>query len=301
MPSLVELFAVFFDRLFSDAHQKWIEHSINRLSAISFLLNLFLIFLCRTLPHPGPVLDAIGRNYLSAIYTPFSFILFNEALMLIAALPKSTTRALAKQFKIVSLIFIRKFFKDIAELDDVGKLARLSSEVAPVFLDVAAGLLMFFLVTVFLHAAQSGPVRANPSPEYSRELARFIDRKKVIALGLTAALVSLAFYNLLAFFFEAYRYVFLSSGLKPDPNTYFFTDLFAVMIFTDVLIVMLSLVLSDSYELVFRNEAFVIATILLRFSLTIERPYSAVLALSGMAFGIVTLLIYNYHSRIRVT
>ncbi len=68
------------------------------------------------------------------------------------------------------------------------------------------------------------------------------------------------------------------------------------MIFTDVLISILSLMVSDRYEMVFRNAAFVISTILIRFSLTAERPYGAALALLGMAFGIVTILIYSYNS-----
>ena len=51
-------------------------------------------------------------------------------------------------------------------------------------------------------------------------------------------------------------------------NSFFYTDVFTVMIFTDVLIVILSLAVSDRYELVFRNGAFVISTILIRFSLT---------------------------------
>jgi len=62
--------------------------------------------------------------------------------------------------------------------------------------------------------------------------------------------------------------------------------------------VILSLAVSDRYELVFRNGAFVISTILIRFSLTVGRPSGALLALSGMAFGILTLLVYNYHTRI---
>ena len=57
----------------------------------------------------------------------------------------------------------------------------------------------------------------------------------------------------------------------------------------------LSLAVSDRYELVFRNGAFVISTILIRFSLTADWPDGALLALMGIVFGICTLLIYNYH------
>jgi hypothetical protein len=48
----------------------------------------------------------------------------------------------------------------------------------------------------------------------------------------------------------------LSGGQeKVDINMFFHTDVFKVMIFTDVLIVILSLVVSGRYELVFRNSA----------------------------------------------
>jgi nicotinamide riboside transporter PnuC len=70
------------------------------------------------------------------------------------------------------------------------------------------------------------------------------------------------------------------------------------MIFTDVLILILSLVVSGQYEMVFRNAAFVVSIILIRFALTEGYPYGAPLALIAMVFGILTLLVFNYHRRI---
>ncbi len=290
--------AAAFDRLYAESRQRWFEHLIVKLGVAGFLAHLLLVFLARAIPHPPPMIAAVGRNYLSAIYTPFSFILFYEVLMLIAALPQSTTQSIAKQFEIVSLIFIRRFFKDIAELDDIGQLTQLSGETIPVFLNVGAGLLMFLLVTVFLHAARRRAPQDALSGD-SIELKKFIGRKKVIALGLTILLLALAVYSLILFANQVYEVVYRGAHPHLDPNTFFYSDVFAVMIFTDVLIVILSLVVSDSYELVFRNAAFVIATILIRFSLTVERTYGVVLALAGMLFGIITLLIYNYHIGIR--
>jgi hypothetical protein len=286
--------AAAFDRIYSPASQARLDRAVVNVSVAGFLVHLALIFLSRALPHPPALIAAVGTNYLAAIYTPFSFILFYEVLMLIAALPQSTTQSIAKQYEIVSLIFIRQFFKSIAELDDIGKLAQLSPDVLPVFLDVGAGLVMFLLVTIFLHA---GRRRVGPDtlPVESDELARFITRKKTIALGLTVLLLALAAYRLFEFSLEALQ----GSGASADTNSFFYTDVFTVMIFTDVLIVILSLAVSDRYELVFRNAAFVISTILIRFSLTVARPYSAVLALTGMIFGILTLLIYDYHLRVR--
>jgi hypothetical protein len=286
-----------FDRVYSDAHRAWLDHAVVNVSAAGFLLHLLLVFLSRTLASPPAVVAAVGRNYLATIYTPFSFILFYEVLMLIAALPQSTTSSIAKQYEIVSLIVIRRFFRDIAELDDIGKLAQLSPEVVPVLLDVGAGLLMFLLVTLFVHAGRRR-VRADTRPE-SEELKKFISRKKTIALALTVLLVSLAAYSLGMFAYEAWQVIYQGATANVDPNTFFYSEVFTVMIFTDVLIVILSLAVSDRYELVFRNAAFVISTILIRFSLTTERQYSALLAVAGMVFGIVTLVVYNYHARVR--
>jgi len=287
-----------FDRVYSDQHRDWLDHAVVNVSVAGLLVHLLLVFLSRTLPNPPALLAAVGTNYLAAIYTPFSFILFYEVLMLIAALPQSTTQSIAKQYEIVSLIFIRRFFKDIAQLDDIGKLAQLSPEMAPVFLDVGAGLFMFLLVTVFLHAGRRRPQRSTHSEEPA-ELKKFISRKKAIALALAVLLVSLAAYSLVDFVFQDSRAIFQGAKLSLDPNTFFYADVFTVMIFTDVLIVILSLAVSDRYEMVFRNAAFVISTILIRFSLTTERRYSALLAVTGMVFGIATLVIYNYHARMR--
>jgi len=126
----------------------------------------------------------------------------------------------------------------------------------------------------------------------------YISRKKIIALGLTILLLALAVRRVIEYMVEAFGVIYRGGAQRLDPNAFFYTDVFAVMIFTDVLIVILSLVVSDRYELVFRNAAFVISTILIRFSLTAGYPYGALLALMGMTFGILTLFIYNYHQRI---
>jgi uncharacterized membrane protein len=284
--------------LFAPRQQDRLEHVIVNLSVASFLINVSLVFLASNLTHPGRLIAAVGTSYLSAIYTPFSFILFYEALMLIGAIPKSTTRSIAKQFEIVSLIFIRNCFKDIAHLVDGGKIVSLSPEIKRILIDVCAGLLMFFLVSVFLKAAQKRVPPQEEASGKSENLVKFIKRKELIALGLTFLYLVLVISNLSAYVVQVSSYVY-HGGVQPDPNTFFYTDLFTFMIFTDVLIVILSIVVSDSYERVFRNEAFVVSTILLRFSITAAHPYAAPLALAGMMFGIVAVLIYNYNMQIR--
>src|ERR1700743_205766 len=106
------------DRVFSDAGKSALKRLVVKASIIGFAAHLILVFLARTLEHPPLLVAAVGTNYLSAISTPFNFILFYEVLTLIAALPTSTTRSIANQFEIVSLIFIRDVFKDIAAANE---------------------------------------------------------------------------------------------------------------------------------------------------------------------------------------
>jgi hypothetical protein len=244
------------------------------------------------------LLRSIGQNYLTAISTPFSFILFYEVLTLIAALPASTTRSIANQFEIISLIFIRDVFKDIASSSGLVTGHRLTQEAIPLFVDMWAALLMFFLVAVFQHVALQR-VRPHGTPERSRGLERFITQKKVVAIGLAALLLGMAAYNFILFSINSLRVLQTGIDNPLEPSTTYYNDLFTVMIFTDVLILILSLVVSGQYEMVFRNAAFVVSIILIRFSLTEQYPYGALLALLAMVFGILTLLVFNFHMKIQ--
>jgi hypothetical protein len=143
------------DVIFSDRNRAALKQLAIRLSVAGFLVHLLLIFLARTLPHPPPIIAEAGGNYLAAISTPFNFILFYEVLTLIAALPASTTRSIASQFEIVSLIFIRDVFRDIAKASDLVTIHKLTLESLPMFLDMWAGFAMFLLVAVFLRPGGS--------------------------------------------------------------------------------------------------------------------------------------------------
>jgi hypothetical protein len=286
-----------YDLFFSETNKAMLRQLVIRLGIAGFVIHLALIFLARSLPHPPLLIAEAGQNYLSAISTPFNFILFYEVLLLIATLPASTTRSIANQFEIVSLIFIRDVFKDIAAVSGLVSQHRLALDALPAFFDMWGGFLMFFLVGVFRHVALQ---RTRPSGTAirSRGAALFIAQKKVVAVGLGSLLMGMAVYNI-----GLLAYAILSTLLNGhgtiESATTFYNDLFTVMIFTDVLILILSLVVSGVYELVFRNAAFVVSTILIRLSLSEGYPFGAPLALMAMVFGILTLLVFNFHMRLK--
>lgn len=285
-----------YDWMYSDANIEILKRWAILVSIAGFAIHLALIFLSRTFMQSSGLLAAAGHNYLSAISTPFNFILFYEVLTLIATLAASTTRSIAGQFEVVSLIFIRDVFHDIAAAGKLTAEGKLSPETLSLFMHMWAGLTMFLLVALFRHVALR-QVRTVQTPNYAEGLQRFISQKKAVSVGLTTLLILMAAYNLVLQILAVW--VSARTGTPfVEPATTFYNDLFTVMIFTDVLVLILSLVVSGRYEMVFRNAAFVVAIILIRFALTETYPFGAALAVMAMAFSVLVVLIFNYHTRL---
>jgi hypothetical protein len=288
--------AAVHDRIFSERNKTALKHLVIRLGIAGFAIHLLLIYLAKTMAHPPALIANAGENYLVAISTPFNFILFYEVVTLIGALHESTTKSIAYQFEIVSLIFIREVFKDIAETSEMVTRHTLTMEALPLFLDMWAGFLMYLLVAVFQHVAKHSAVHLGAVPP-SRAQARFVAQKKGVALGLGALLLTMAAYNVGLFLWDVVRDAMTGETGLAHVST-FYNDLFTVMIFTDVLVLILSIVVSGHYEFVFRSAAFVVSIVLIRFALTEGYPYGAPLAILAMVFGIAVLLVFNYHMRI---
>jgi hypothetical protein len=151
---------------------------------------------------------------------------------------------------------------------------------------MAGAVLMFLIVTGFTflrHKTPKTPIR--------RDLQKFIELKKALAVLLLVVLVALAAINLAS-------WLGMVSGLPvmlaPPANVdlFFFPRFFEFMIFTDVFLLIVSLAYYDRYEYVFRNAGFVISTVLLRVSLETPKPYDLLLALTAMLYGLAVLGVF---------
>ena len=104
--------------IFSESIIKKTEKYILYLASIGFVIHLSVIFLNNyNLIDLGFINSNLLSNPISALYTPFSFILVYEAFLLIYYIPRSFTTAVGKQYEIISLIVIRKIFGDIPLID----------------------------------------------------------------------------------------------------------------------------------------------------------------------------------------
>ena len=273
-----------FSRLFSEGNLKKFEKFILISATLGFIIHLLLILLNNN----GYVdlsffQDKLFVNPISAIYTPFSFILIYEAFLLIYYLPRSFTTSIAKQFEIMSLILIRKIFKDIPNVNLDDNWIQNESNLQLIY-DLVGVLIVFFLIYLFKKLKED-----LPKLPVHQNLDRFISYKKLISLFLVPTLSLLCVFS----FLDWYNYVFLDIGTSSNIDYLFFESFFTILILVDVFILLVSFQYTERYSQLIRNTGFIISTILLRLSFSAVGLTSLLLLVSGIVFGLIILLIYN--------
>ena len=277
-----------FSGLFSEGNLKKFEKFILISATLGFIVHLLLILLNNN----GYVdlsffQDKLFVNPISAIYTPFSFILIYEAFLLIYFLPRSFTTSIAKQFEIMSLILIRKIFKDIPNVNLDDNWIQNESNLQLIY-DLVGVLIVFFLIYLFKKLKED-----LPKLPVHQNLDRFIGYKKLISLFLVPTLSLLCVLS----FLDWYNYVFLDIGTSSNIDYLFFESFFTILILVDVFILLVSFQYTERYSQLIRNTGFIISTILLRLSFSAVGLTSLLLLVSGIVFGLIILLIYNNMER----
>ena len=277
-----------FEKVFSDSNLKTFEKIILFLATAGFIIHLVLILL----NNKGYVnlsffQGSLFVNPISAIYTPFSFILIYEAFLLIYYLPRSFTTSIAKQFEIMSLILIRKIFKDIPDVD-LSDNWILNENNLQLIYDLTGVLIVFYLIYMFKKLKEN-----LPKLPVHQNLERFLGYKRLISLLLIPTLIILCVFS----FIEWYGAVFIGGENSPNIDYLFFVEFFGILILVDVFILLISFQYTERYSQLVRNTGFIISTILLRLSFNAVGLTSIILLISGIVFGLIILYIYNKMER----
>ena len=211
-----------------------------------------------------------------AIEVAFTILLILELLSLIFVLPKSVSRSLGKQFELLSLIFLRDAFKEFSHLDSFllweDSKATIISMITHSF-----GALIIFTLMGFTQ-------RLNRKIRLSETFVnqtQFVRVKKFLALFL-----------LIAFFFIGIRDTIVL--IQTGKYLHSFDTFYTVLIFSDIVIVLFALRYTINYYRVFRYTAFVLATILIRISLTLETYYNVILGVITTIFVLLLSIVYNH-------
>ena len=277
-----------FDYIFSLKSQKNVENTVLFLATLGFIIHLLLIFLNNfSLINITETENSLLSNPISAIYTPFSFIIIYEIYLLLLFLPRSFTTSISKQFEIISLIIIRKIFKDISNLD-LSDSWNISNQNLEVLSDLVGIIILFYIIYLF----NKNKNRMSINKE-EPVLLKFINSKKIVSLSLLAILTIFSSYSLINWVFNLFNDSYSNTIIYNEIDKVFFNDFFTLLILTDVIILLLSFKITEGYSKLIRNTGFVISIILIRLSFSAEGFLDIFIILISSIFALSILKIYN--------
>jgi hypothetical protein len=249
----------------------------------SFFLSLIVIEMSRLGLLPGNLGARIPTNHFYAIDVAFTLFLVAEVVGLVFGLATSVAHALGKQFEIFSLILLRQAFKELVyfsepiqwELDASGGFMGIPEAVQLVVVDAVGALAVFAVIAMYYKMQQHRPITDTEA-----EQERFVAAKKLLAVVLLVILAGLGIVTVADF---------VVFGEAID----FFDTFYTILIFSDVLIVLISLRYSVTYHVVFRNSGFAAATVMIRLALAGPRIVDAIIGVIAALFAVGMTYAYN--------
>ena len=280
-----------FDTIFSELNRKKIESITIWTATIGFVFHLSLVLLNNySIINIGNE-SLLLTNPISAIYTPFSIILYYEIFLLIYYLPRSFTTSILKQFEIISLIVIRRIFYDIPKLDLESNNWLENPDNIQITYDLICILTLFFLIYLFNLVKSRIQYKKT-----EKNINKFIDSKKIISIALIPVMVVLFIIGIYNWYSVGMSSNFASSFYYV--NEVFYNTFFSILIIADVFILLLSFLYTERYSQIMRNTGFIICTILIRLSFSSTGLTNLLLIISSVLFGLLILKIYSLMHKI---
>lgn len=285
------VFQFLYRLLLSVETKKRAEKFFVSMAIIFFLVHLSIIVIIDLGWIDTPKYSKLLSNPIAAIYTPFSFILIYEVYLLIYYLPKSTTIYIGKQYEIITLIIIRRIFKDLTKLDFKDNWFDSAPNVN-FTLDILATIMLFLLLFFFYKLSKENEINQSKIQK-TTAIASFIKLKNIFAIILIPVFLSLSIYSLGHWIYENFFSIAEIVTKMKDINKIFFDDFFTILILIEVLLLLFSFFLSDKFSKVIRNSGFIISTILIKLSFGTEGFLNTILIVSAVLFGVIILAIHN--------
>ena len=281
-----------FDKLLSDKTRTKTEKIILNIALFSFFIHLAIIYLSKLDVFNFKSSTELLDNPISAIYTPFSFILIYEVYLLIYYLPKSFTTYITKQYEIITLIVIRKLFKDLSSLELTSNWFEIKGDLQFTY-DLIASLLLFFLIYLFQN---QGKKKIKQQLNLNPVIEKFVQKKQLIAIILVPLFFFMAINTLINWSTE----IVVSSDeflSFESINNLFFDQFFTVLILVDVVLLLISFFYTDQFHKIIRNSGFIISTILIRMSFGVSGLINTILILVAVLFGLAILSTHNMYEK----
>lgn len=240
-----------------------------------FVVALIVIEMSRRGWLPAALHHLVPTNHLSAVSAIFSLLLVIEVAGLVFALARSVADSLGKQFELLALILIREAFMQFGHAGEPIVWRGVAASIPHALADMAGALIVFALLVPYYRIQRHRAITAHGG-----EQASFVCAKKIVSVVLLGTFVVLGV-------------SWLVRWLIGDAPEMFFPTFYTVLVLSDVLIVLISLRYTTTFDVVFRNAAFAAATILMRLALGAPPYVSVAVSTGAVLFALVTSMVYN--------
>lgn len=272
--SIYELATYIFDPIHTFWENPKTQRAVAGFLIACFLASLLGIELARQGLLPHFLAIKTPYNHYHAIGIAFSLVLVLEVISLIFILPCSFSKALGKQFEILCLILMRSSFKELVNFPEPIHLTTNLSPIYHILSDGMGAFAVFVLLGIYYKIQKPG-VGMIPSFRF-----RYVAAKKLVSLTLLVTFTILGIYNCIAPLLGEHRF-------------HFFSTFYTILIFSDILLVLISQKFLPSFQAVFRNSGFALATVLIRLALAAPPYYNALLGVFSAIFAVLLTLAYN--------
>lgn len=258
--------------VFDPLHARWESEGTRKVVTVLlvsvFIFSLTLIEANRQGVLPASLAGLVPLSHFHAINAAFTLVLLLEVIGLIFVLPCSVSKSVGKQFEILALILLRNSFKELVALPEP---IQLGTDMMPVirFFADGFGALVIFIILGFYYRQQ----RQRSEWMTGESRYRFVAEKKLLSLFLLAVYVGLAVYGGWDYLYGAKTFAF-------------FATFYTVLIFSDILLVLISHQFLPTFHTILRNSGYAVSTLLLRLSLTAPPYYDAAIGVGAAFFAL---------------
>lgn len=265
--------------VFDPLHALW-ESEGNRKIVTVLLLSIFLLSLAvieanRQGFFPPGLSAVLPLSHFHAINAAFTLVLLLEVVSLIFVLPCSVSKSVGKQFEILALILLRNSFKELVHLPEPIQLGADFMPVLRIFSDGLGALAIFAVLGLYYRQQRHRTELMTGESRY-----RFVAAKKLVALALLAVFVGLGIYGGVDYLFG-------------EKSFAFFATFYTVLIFSDILLVLISHQFLPTFHAILRNSGYAVSTLLLRLSLTAPPYYDALIGVGAALFALALTWTHN--------
>ena len=290
------IFNSYLHQLLTANTQLKVERFFLQIAIISFVIHLGLIFLINFSVVSINTTSELLKSPIAAIYTPFSFLIVYEVYLLIYYLPRSVTSYVNKQYEIILLIIMRRLFKDLSNLKISSDWFTIKYDLQFTY-DLLSSLLLFYLIYIFYSQSQKKYHVAINDKKTEKGRLKYTAIKKNVASLLVPVVFILAIYSFVSWLVEIAITFEKSAEVFKNINNIFFEQFFSLLIIVDVILLLVSFFYTDQFHKVIRNSGFIISTILIRLSFTVEGVMNNILVITAVVFGLLIIVIHNKFER----